>query len=316
MRAAPAGTSRRGIRLGLSLALAAALLGSTARPARAAETPPPGPPRFYFFSPDWRPADLNKLTERVHAALLEQGLQASFQAFARYEDFSQQVTDFPPAFLIAPSWFQSTAASGIGLFLQPIATPLRNHRATYRKALITRSDIDSIADLTRGSIAAAVHSLGPGSETAVLNTLHLNAGSAKVVAVPKDVDGLLALGFGQVDAALVTAQQYDLLAASNPEAAAKLQVLAFSAPIPLPGVFAGTQTPAEDRRRMAAALVRFTEAEAGREVLSLLGYDAFEALQQAEPPQQAPPAPVAKEPTGQPGAATVHSRAKSHKKAK
>ncbi|MBI5505389.1 MAG: PhnD/SsuA/transferrin family substrate-binding protein [Deltaproteobacteria bacterium] len=308
MCAAPARTRRRWIRVGLDLALGVLLAVSLAAPGRA-EAPPGSPPRFYFFSPDWRPADLNTLTERVHAALLEQGLEMSFQAFARYDDFSQQVADFPPAFLIAPGWFQSAAASDLGLFLQPIAAPLRNHRATYRKALITRSDIDSIADLTRGSIAAAVHSLGPGSEIAVLKTLHLDAGSAKVVAVPKDVDGLLALGFGQVDAALVTAQQYDLLATSNPEAAAKLQVLAFSAPIPLPGVFAGTQTPAEDRRRMAAALAKFTEAKAGREVLALLGYDAFEALQQAE-------APALETPTAQAAAPATRSGAKGRKKAK
>jgi|GEM_PF-1885982 len=292
MRAWPAKNSRLRLRVGLTFVMAA-LLGATPSSARA-EAPPSGEPSFYFFSPDWRPADLNALAERMHAALLDQAFEVSFQAFARYDDFSRQVVDFPPAFLIAPGWFPSLAANDIGLSLQPIATPLRHHRTTYRKALVTRSDVNSIADLARGSIAAAVHSLGPGSEQAVLDAVHLDRGSAKVIAVPKDVDGLLALSFGQVDAALVTAQQYELLASSTPDAAAKLQVLAFSAPIPLPGVFAGAQTSAEDRLRMAAALAKFTDSEAGREVLALLGYDAFATVAAAQPEQNTEQSPPAK----------------------
>ncbi len=281
--------------LGVSLGLASVFAALSAQGQTEAPQPPSEPPpHFYFFSPDWRPADLSTLTERVHTALLEQGFEITFQAFARYEDFSRQVVASPPQFLIAPGWFQNTAASDLGLFLQPIATPLRHHHTTYRKALFARSDIKSITDLTRGSIAASIHSLGPGSESAVLDTIHLEAGSAKVVAVPKDVDGLLALGFGQVDAALATAQQYELLVASNPEAAAKLQVIAFSTPIPLPAVFAGQLASAEDRRRMAAALARFSQSEAGHEVLSLLGYDSFEPVASVQQAEQPGPAPVTK----------------------
>jgi len=303
MRAAAVRLAGRCLQFALVLG---ALLGPVS--AALAQTPTtlaPRPMRFYFFSPDWRPADLNTLTERVHVALRNEGLEVSFQGFARYEDFVRQVAELAPSFLLAPGWFQNTAASDLGLYLQPIATPLRHNRTTYRKALITRAGLNSIADLTRGSIAAAVHALGPGDEGAVLDSLHLNAGSTRVVPVPKDLDGLLALSFEQVDAALVTAQQFDLLAASNPETAAKLQVLAFSVPIPLPGVFAGPQTTTEDRRRMAAALAKFGDAEAGREVLTMLGYDSFEVLTPAQQEQ-----PAAEQPADGPPA---HRHAKNRK---
>jgi len=258
-----------------------------AGPAAAQE----GAARFYFFSPDWRPGDLNKLTERVQSVLADQGLAVSFQAFARYEDFIVQVQNTPPEFLMAPAWFEDVARDGAALPLRVLARPLRHGRSTYRKALMTRPEIDSIDDLTHGSIAATVHSMGPGNERVVLEAFHLDADSAKVVPVTKDVDALLALSFGQVDAALVTAQQYDLLAQSNPAVADKLQVLAFSPEIPLPALYATAKADALFGQRLASALAALSDSDAGDEILHMLGYQAFADGGSATRPVAARPLP-------------------------
>ena len=270
----PVACSRRPRRV---LALAATLCATIGAPLLAPARAEEGSARFYFFSPDWRPGDLNRLTERVQSILGDQGLDVTFQAFTRYEDFVVQVRNTPPDFVIAPAWFEDLAKEPPAMRLKVLARPLRHGRSIYRKALMTRPELDSIDDLTHGSIAATIHSMGAGSERVVLDAFHLDADSAKVVPVPKDVDALLALSFGQVDAALVTAQQYELLAQSNPAVVDKLQVLAFSPEIPLPALYATGTADAAFGERLASALAALGETAAGTEILDLLGYDAFAA---------------------------------------
>src|SRR5688572_2535509 len=161
--------------------------------APAVEPRQPGGALFYFFSPDWRPPDFSKLTFAVEQALASGGVHVAFQAFTRYEDFERQVRAQPPTFMIAPAWLEASAGTSIGASFLVIARPLRHGRSSYRKALMTRSNADSIDDLARGAIAATLHSMGSGDPAAVLGTFHLAAGSARIVPVPKDIDALLAL---------------------------------------------------------------------------------------------------------------------------
>ncbi|MEO5740385.1 MAG: PhnD/SsuA/transferrin family substrate-binding protein [Vicinamibacterales bacterium] len=251
---------------------------------------------LYFFSPDWRPTDLGALTETVEQALAAGGYPVSFQAFTRYEDFERQIIANPPLFLLAPAWLEVTTASALGLNLTVIARPIRHGKSTYRKALMTRANIDSIDNLARGSIAATLHSMGPGDPATVLQAFHLTAESAKVVPVPKDVDALLALSFGQVDAALVTAEQYDGLAASNPAEAERLRVLAFSPEVKLPPVFASAAADAALRDRLRHLLIRLPEMAGGADVLRMLGFDQFVAElpldSETEQALTAAPAPI------------------------
>lgn len=279
---------------GVTAAVAAGVTAGVAEDA----VPPPAArpdqtealPRFYFFSPDWRPPDLGRLTAAFEQATAAGGVPVSFQAFTRYEDFARQVAEQPPDFLIAPAWMEGESGRSVGIALVPIAHPLRHGKATYRKALMTKPGIDSIDDLARGSIAATLYAMGDGSPGAVLGAFHLAADSAKVVPVPKDVDALLALSFGQVDAALVTSEQYDLLAKSNPSEAGRLRVLAFTPEIRLPPVFACGERDPGLTERLAHVLLGFGETREGPAVLALLGFDRFVAETKGAVADAPPPA--------------------------
>ena len=263
--------------------------------APAIEPRQPGVALFYFFSPDWRPPDLGKLAVAVEHALAAGQVDISFQAFTRYEDFERQVLVQPPSFMIAPAWVEGPGGTILGLELRVIARPQRHGKSTYRKALMTRANIDSIDDLARGAIAATLYSMGSGNPASVLDTFHLAAESAKVVPVPKDVDALLALNFGQVDAALVTSEQYEQLARTNPAEAEKLRVLAFSSEVGLPPVFAAAGANPAERDRLRDLLGRLREVPEGPSVLTMLGFDGFTvevaataAATTAAPPQTPP----------------------------
>lgn len=237
----------------------------------------PGALLFYFFSPDFRPPDLGKLAVSMEEALAAEDLEISFQAFTRYENFERQLNLQPPHFMMAPAWIEASGKSGPGRHFTVIARPSRREKTTYRKALMARSRIDSIDDLARGSVAATLHSMGAGRPEAVLDAFHLTAGSVRVVPVPKDIDALLALNFGQVDAALVTSDHYEALARTNPGEAEKLRVLAFSPEVGLPPVFASESADPARRVRLGQALARFTDVDQGRRVLAMLGLDGFVA---------------------------------------
>lgn len=256
---------------------------------QAAQADPNASALLYFFSPDWRPPDLGRLTVAVEDALRAGDVHVSFQAFTRYEDFERQVLEQAPDFLIAPAWLDDAGAISPGLSLVVVAQPLRHGKSTYRKALMTRPGIDSMDDLARGSIAATVHSMSGGSPGAVLDAFHLAVDSAKVVPVPKDVDALLALSFGQVDAALVTSEQYEQLARTRPAEADRLRVLAFSPEVRLPPVFASRSADPALRERLRDQLVRLAELPRGSEVLEMLGFDRFVAVTPPGPDEM--PAP-------------------------
>jgi ABC-type amino acid transport substrate-binding protein len=231
----------------------------------------PGHALFYFFSPDWRPPDFSKLAFAVEQALASGNVDVSFQAFTRYEDFDRQVRAQPPTFMIAPSWLEGPEGGAAAATFTVIARPIRHGRNVYRKALMTRTNADSIDDLARASIAATLHSMGSGDPASVLGAFHLAAGTARIVPVPKDIDALLALSFGQVDAALVTSEQYEQLARTSPAEAERLRVLAFSSEVGLPPVYAAVSANPAERERLAALLVRLREVPNGADLLAMLG---------------------------------------------
>jgi hypothetical protein len=283
----------------LAVAAAAGLSVLTAGLAAAQVASPPAPAvaaSFYFFSPDWRPADLGKLAVSTERAFAAGGVQIRFQGFTRYEDFEREMLAAPADFVLAPGWLGGHGAAAVGVTLVPIVHPVRRGKTVYRKALMTRPGIDSIDDLTRGSVAATLHSMGPGTATVVLEAFHLAPDSAKIVPVPKDVDALLALSFGQVDAALVTSEQFEQLSRGNPREAERLRVLAFSPEVTLPPVFARDAVDRTLGLRVRDLLVRLPELAEGPAVLQMLGFDAFVAELPKPPTESVTPAAPAAPP--------------------
>lgn len=231
---------------------------------------------LFFFSPDWSTGNLSVLTEAAERYIGEAGFATKFQAFARYEDFAKQVQQRKPAFLIVPSWVQKN--DSLGIPLMPVGRPVRDGQTSYRKALMAGPAIHSARELTHGSIAAAVHATGPDEPSEILGHFGLKGTSARVIPVPKDIDALLALSFGQVDAALVTSAQVDMLQRVNPNSTKDLHVLAMSPAVPFPTLVSTPYATKEQIARASRALPRLLDTQSGKQLLELLGYDMIEAV--------------------------------------
>lgn len=231
---------------------------------------------FYFYSPDWRPADLGALTESVQQAAEDVQLPLTFQAFTRYDDFIERIGQRQPTFLWAPAWLDQEAGP-FAFELVALARPQRNGRATYRKGLMSRPGIDQIEDLRDCSIAATALAMGANGDQRILDAFDLDPASTRVVAVQKDIDALLALSFGQVDAALVTSSQFEHHSRTNPGIVKDFQIIALSPEIQFPAVYATPLASADARKKLTRLLQGLNDSDSGRQLLELLDYGSIEA---------------------------------------
>jgi hypothetical protein len=248
------------------------LLLTIVLPSRASAEPA----ELFFFSPDWTTGNLNVLAEAVDRYIAENELSLKFQAFARYEDFKSQVEVRRPAFVIVPAWVESDGSLGVSL--SKIARPVRDGKTSYRKALMARVSVTSTTELNGASIAAAVIGTGPEDPKSLLGHFGLAASNADIIPVPKDIDALLALSFGQVDAALVTPAQLEMLQQVNPNSTKNLHVLDFSPAVPFPSVESTPYASSDDIADLQRSLPALEQSGSGRALLKVLGFDRFEKV--------------------------------------
>ncbi|HET9062646.1 MAG TPA: PhnD/SsuA/transferrin family substrate-binding protein [Candidatus Binatia bacterium] len=253
------------------IALACLLLGVPAR-AHAAH------PKLFFFSPDFSPGNLSVLTQAVDAYLREAGTETRFQAFVRFEDFRREVAAQRPDFIVVPDWAATPAC--VGSELVPLARPIRGGESFGRKALIARAGIRSLAELRNASIAATVPPGGspPGSG---LDRIRREQPGIRIIQVPKEIDALLAVAFGQVDAAYVSTRQFDMFAGVNPKLGTELKEIGYAEAMPFPLIYATANADADEITQLRNAIAEVSTSGTGKRLVGLLGYDGWVVVDEA-----------------------------------
>jgi ABC-type amino acid transport substrate-binding protein len=247
------------------IAFACLLLGLPAR-AHAAH------PQLFFFSPDFSPGNLSILTQAVDAYLREAGAQTRFQAFVRFEDFRREVAAQRPDFIVVPDWAATPAC--LGFELVPLAKPVRGGESVGRKALIARTSIRGISDLRNASIAATVP---PGGSPAGsgLDRIRREQPGVRIIQVPKEIDALLAVAFGQVDAAYVSTRQFDMFAGVNPKLGTELKEIGYAETMPFPMIYATASADDAEIAQIRKAISGVSTSGTGKRLVGLLGYDGW-----------------------------------------
>jgi len=100
----------------------------------------------------------------------------------------------------------------------------------------------------------------------------------KILIVPKDIDAIMAVGFGMATAAISAESGLDKLAMINPNQFRELHSLGFSDKDYLL-VAATLQKPEQQEVELLEVLRTMSEAETGGENLKLLGIDGWRAMQ-------------------------------------
>lgn len=249
----------------IRLFLLAALLVPATAHAQASE--------FFFFSPDFGPGNLSGLTEAAEDYFKDADADVGFQPFARIEDFEREFAVRKPAFVVVPE--RVAVARCLRAQLHPLAFPVRGERSFGRRSLMARAGIDSVTALTNGSVAATLPAGDETIRSAAISKLKHDVPGIRIIPVPKDVDALLAVGFGQVDAAFVSSTQFDQLAKINPRLTNDLHELGYSEEIPFPMVYATEFATQQNVDNLRALMHTVNDTESGKRLSALLGYDGW-----------------------------------------
>ena len=236
---------------------------------------------FFFYSPQVGTGNLSQLKQAADRFLRDSGTSLSFQPFARFEDLQREFGAHRPAFLVVPDWVAMDHC--LGEALRPLARPVRDGRVFDRRALVAAKEASSAADIDGGSIAATVPVAGRGSGSETLARFRREHPDVRVIPVPKDIDALLAVGFGQVDGAFVSMTQFDLLAGVNPALTGSLHEIGYSIATPFPAVYATQYANAEGIAALRKALESGGDTESGQKIVRLLGYDGWKPVSEDEP---------------------------------
>jgi len=241
---------------------------------------PAGQTALFFYSPEFAPGNLSVLTEAAGSYFSDSGTGLQFQAFARFQDFKREFSTQRPAFVVIPNWVRENDDLPSGL--TPILLPLRGGQSLGRKTLMARASITNLRELGHGSVAATMPTLTLAHRPTRLENLRERNPGIRIIAVPKDIDALLAVSFGQVDAAFVSTAQFGMLAAVNPKLTQELHDLGYSEEIPFPRIYATDYASAEEIARFRDNISSVNTTGTGRRLTSLLGYDEWKLLDSIE----------------------------------
>ena len=156
-------------------------------------------------------------------------------------------------------------------------------KATYEKILTTKSIIINI-NLLKGKIVAS-----SGDEDYTKNVLMQMLGegkndivnSVKILTVPKDIDALMAVGYGMADSALTTENSLAKLATISPKQYGFLRPLAKSEEILLP-IVAAPKNYDENIKLLLTIIENMETVLEGKKNLKMLGVDGWKKVEELE----------------------------------
>lgn len=163
-----------------------------------------------------------------------------------------------------------------GVGLSPMLVPTSEGAQTFRKVLVDLGE-GSAKDLAGKRIATVLAAGEPESGLRkVLEAGGVTVKGALILRLSKDLDALLAINFGQAQAALVAESSLGVFRKMSPATAGKMRVLWKSEPIMRPPLCAveGRQTEAQ-REALRQAILRMSQSEQGRKAMLSLGFDGW-----------------------------------------
>ncbi len=191
----------------------------------AVQTPRAGIPQtVYFYNPETNIDNFAMLKTEFDSYLSSQGAY-SFQPFSEQNTFEKMLSDKGQGVYLLSSWHYSQLNAK--LKLSAVLVGVSKGKVQQRKILAAKDAADLPA-LSGSTIA------GAGSEDYMRSQLQHMLGdnyaklitNIKLLSVPKDIDALMAVGFGVATAAISSENSFNKLALINPKQHAQLKTLA------------------------------------------------------------------------------------------
>ncbi len=249
-------------------------------PVHSAATEDHGKQTIYFYNPE---TNINNFTSLKIAfdTYLGNYKSYTFQPFDNKQVFESSIINQKTGVFILSSWHYQLLQHLMDI--KPVLVGLDNGKATQRKVLTARKFISNVEQLRGKTIAVS------GSERysrsilrEILQQNHtVNLDELTLILVPKDIDALLAVGFGMASGALTNETSLEKLKLINPKQYSQLHVLGESKEAFLT-IVAVPQKNSEENQAILEILSEMGNTEDGRKKLNMLGLDGWRKLMPSE----------------------------------
>jgi len=248
----------------VTVLLALLLLVRTA-PAGTTET-------IFFYNPESSVDNFAALKTEFDGYLSGQGAY-SFQPFSERSTFESMLAGNAQGVYLLSSWHyrQLNAKTPLEAMLVGVAKG-----ELQQRKILSSKDLSNISALPGSTIA------GAGSEDYLRSQLQQMLGAEyegllpkiKLLSVPKDLDALMAVGFGVATAAISSESSLNKLAIINPKQHAQLKTLASGEKSFL--LIAAIAKPQKDKEASLLKVIESMQAQpAGEKNLKMLGLDGW-----------------------------------------
>jgi hypothetical protein len=231
-----------------------------------------------LYDPDANLSDIVEIAAAFSRYLQRTGENWTFQAVQQRDAFeallkqpSSEYAIVSAAYLRASSEFNMT----------PLLVPSHRGDVYYRKQLVTSKKVEA-RSLSGRNIAVSGAGDERSAETQAVLAELARAGVDKplLVSLPKDIDALMALYFGQADAALVVPNSIEVMRRITPKAVASLEVLHETHKMlrsPLCAV--GKNSASRQKEFLVQYLQGMAADPDGKEIMRRMAFDAWAPFQ-------------------------------------
>ena len=237
---------------------------------------------IYFYNPETNINNFAPLKIEFDKYLSGYG-SFQFQPFSDRKSFEKYIVGRNDGVFLMSSWHYCQLKRNFPMEVEAKLVGVSEGKSTHEKILTAKGNIINI-NLLKGKIVAS-----SGNEEYTKNVLIQMLGeekkgivnSMRILTVPKDIDALMAVGYGMADSALTTERSLAKLAAINPKQYRFLRPLAKSEEILLPIVAAPKQSD-ENIKWLLTIIEKMETLDAGKTKLKMLGVDGWKKVEESE----------------------------------
>lgn len=237
------------------------------------------PLTIYFYNPEIN-INRNSILKHKFDQFLATFGNYQFQPVSDQATFEHLVRTENQALFMMSSWLFHSFRKELTLEAQLVG--MKNGSIYYKKLLVLNKDtpITDLANITIASAGTKKYSLAvlKGMQSShKLSNIHAD----QLLIVPKDVDALLAVGFGMAQGALSTEDSFDQLKTLYQNQYDQLTVVGRSQVFPRLTVVASNK-PSKHQEKLITLINQMSETPSGKIPLSILGLDNWKHIDNAD----------------------------------
>jgi hypothetical protein len=229
---------------------------------------------LFVFNPEAKASHIASIRADFENYLKSQGIGADVYVFAVPSDFQDSVGRLKPSAAIVASYYYNLMKSKY--LWKALLAGHKEGEKVYNKVMVASKSVSDPLQLKDKSLAAVC----PGSSSSYIDSMlpaGLSAENVRIVSVSKDIDAIMALGFEQVQAAIVTKENFEKLEKINPDAVRNLHILQSMNPIPYPKFVVFPE--AGHIEQFIGVFKNITYEDSGKKILKFFDITGFNAEQ-------------------------------------